>query len=185
MGSGNNSLNADSTIKSIIIDTAGNVYAGGSFKNNNGKRYVAQWNGTNWNELGSGNNALNANQDIRAIATDNLSNIYAGGLFKDVGGNPYVAKWDNPNTITSTILPSTINKITVYPNPSSGIIYVKTPEPGQLTICDISGNVVFADYLDQYDNFNAIDLNKLINGLYILRFNGTNNLYSSLKLIRQ
>ena len=49
---GLNALAANDHIYSICSDKYGNIYAAGNFKNSQGKRYVALWNGTNWSELG-------------------------------------------------------------------------------------------------------------------------------------
>ncbi len=62
LGTGVNALNANGPFLSIVTDGSNNIYAAGYFTDNNGKQYVAKWNGTMWSELGTGSNALNANQ---------------------------------------------------------------------------------------------------------------------------
>ena len=92
LGTGVNSLNANSSINSICVDDSGNVYAAGNFRDVYGQSYVAKWNGANWSELGG----LNTGSFfINSICVDNSHNVYAGGSFMDSSGFPYVAEWSN------------------------------------------------------------------------------------------
>lgn len=100
VGIGNNALNANGTIETIVTDEAGNVYVGGFFTNASNKYYVAKWDGTSWSELG-GPNSLNADGEIMALHIDKSGNLYAAGAFTDnsaISGysssNVVVAKWD-------------------------------------------------------------------------------------------
>jgi hypothetical protein len=89
-----NSLNANGLIRTIATDANGNVYAAGNLINDQGKYYVAKWDGTNWTELGSGTNALNANHTINSIVIDANGNVYAAGYFYNTNNIYYVSKWD-------------------------------------------------------------------------------------------
>ena len=80
-------------INSIATDNNGNLYAGGFITNNNGKDYIAKWNGSNWSELGDGIDS-NFNGVINCITTDKNGNVYAGGYFTNAKGKNYVAKWN-------------------------------------------------------------------------------------------
>jgi Secretion system C-terminal sorting domain len=99
LGSGSNALNPNDAIYSICADTGNIIYAAGTFTSNglldtNGRRYVAKWNGTFWQELCSDASKLNANWSINTICVDRFHNVYAaGGFFKDTG-HFFVAKWD-------------------------------------------------------------------------------------------
>jgi len=101
VGGNTNALKADNSIRSILTDKAGNVYAAGGFTDgagyNDGYFYVAQWNGTNWNEIGTGSNGLNANNWIYTLALDDTGNVYAAGAFTIIYNSDttkYVAKWN-------------------------------------------------------------------------------------------
>jgi hypothetical protein len=95
-GTGSNTLNANNTIQSILIDKVGNVYAAGSFTDSTnqskGHTYVATWNETDWTKLG-GKNADTLNGQINSIVMDDSGNVYAAGNFTDTNGYYYVAKW--------------------------------------------------------------------------------------------
>jgi hypothetical protein len=90
LGTGTNALIANGFIRSIAVDRKnGNAYAGGTFFNSNGVRYVAKWNGTNWSELGS----LPDNSLVSAIVTDTSGNVYAS-LHRSALPNSYIGKWN-------------------------------------------------------------------------------------------
>lgn len=79
------SLNAgmDAVVNAISIDASGNLYAGGNFRNADGKaaEKIAKWAGGQWSTLGSG-----MNDAVHALAFDTGGNLYAGGKFWSVGG---------------------------------------------------------------------------------------------------
>jgi len=83
-------------VHAMVIDAAGNLYAGGNFTAVGGvvASKIAKWNGANWSALGSG-----VNGDIRALAMDAAGNLYAGGGFMTAGGiaASKIAKWDGAN----------------------------------------------------------------------------------------
>ncbi len=84
------------SVNAIVMDTNGNLYAGGSFTNAGGANanYVAEWNGVTWMPLGSG-----MNDQVRALTFDPSGNLYAGGFFTTAGGLSanYIARWDGTN----------------------------------------------------------------------------------------
>ena len=84
----------NSDIHTLAIDTAGNCFAAGSFKNYTNEYFVAKWNGESWEPLGTGNHALKANNVIRCIAADKSGSIYAAGDFTNTSGHYSIAKWD-------------------------------------------------------------------------------------------
>lgn len=90
---GPNSLAANNNISCVWSDASGNIYAGGTFTNASGNRYIAKYDGNNWTELG-GSNSLAANGDINAICSDAAGNIYAAGNFSNASANRFVAKFD-------------------------------------------------------------------------------------------
>jgi hypothetical protein len=52
LGIGDKKLIANGGILSLATDDKGNVYAAGQFRNSQGYRYGAKWNGNSWSELG-------------------------------------------------------------------------------------------------------------------------------------
>ena len=91
-------LNANGYIQSISSDPAGNIYAGGYFTDEDGKYYVAKWNGEKWTELGGTAPGIalndNGNGNINSICSDASGNTYSAGGFHDTLGYNCVAKWD-------------------------------------------------------------------------------------------
>ena len=86
-----NGMNAD--VYALALDSAGNLYAGGSFTSAGGTpaNRIAEWDGSAWLPLGSGMDA-----EVYALATDGRGYLYAGGNFTSAGGETVnrVAKWD-------------------------------------------------------------------------------------------
>lgn len=76
-------------VNSITFDKMGNIYGISKCTNANNREYVAQWNGTSWQELGN----LVINNTINAITVDNNGAVYAGGTFTNASGQIYVAKY--------------------------------------------------------------------------------------------
>ena len=105
-GASDGSLN--NNVYALAVDSAGNVYAGGSFTNvnNNGSvldeaDYVAKWDGTNWSNLGNSGAGVGAlNSAVSAVEVDTSDNVYIGGSFTDAANIPtadFIAKWDGAN----------------------------------------------------------------------------------------
>ncbi|MCL5950551.1 MAG: hypothetical protein M1132_02345 [Chloroflexi bacterium] len=96
-------------VNALAIDSAGNVFAGGSLDYNcvdlmcispgPNVNHIARWNGSSWSGLGYG-----LNGDVMALAFDRVGNLYAGGRFSNACANAgcsslglqvnYIAKWD-------------------------------------------------------------------------------------------
>ncbi|HUD49855.1 MAG TPA: hypothetical protein VMR33_23730 [Candidatus Baltobacteraceae bacterium] len=80
-------------VRATVIDSAGNLYVGGSFAGLDGTpaNNVAEWNGGAWMPVGSG-----VSGSIDALALDSAGNLYAGGTFTNAGGNAAtnIAKWN-------------------------------------------------------------------------------------------
>lgn len=81
-------------ITDLVVDSRGQLYAGGFFYLINTEQYVgfvAGWDGSSWSLLGSG-----MNHTVYNLAVDGQGNLYAGGEFTLAGGIPAnrIAKWD-------------------------------------------------------------------------------------------
>lgn len=142
-GSGSNALHANGSIDALTIDTVGNVYVGGRFINNNGKFYVAKWNGVNWSELTSINAPLNATDHITCLTTDISGNVYVTGLFTDNNGIQYgIAKWNGTGWYRfGSIAQNSITSIIID---SSGNVYVTGSDinsRGKYYVSKVNGNI--------------------------------------------
>ncbi len=69
-------------IYTLSSDTAGNLYAAGSFTNSLGNYYVAKWDRNSWNELGGANTSPFIGW-IGSIKTDLSGNVLIGGQLSD------------------------------------------------------------------------------------------------------
>lgn len=85
---------ADS-VDAITVDSAGLVYAGGSFTLSGGTN-LAVWNGTVWKGVGGNITGGQAKGSVNSLAVRSGKEIYAGGVFTEAGGArvKFVAKWD-------------------------------------------------------------------------------------------
>lgn len=73
----------DSSVRTMAIDPANNLYVAGRFLHNNGKSFnrVAMWNGIEWLPLGSGLDTISS----YTSAIDSKGNYYVSGLFRTAG----------------------------------------------------------------------------------------------------
>ena len=87
----------DSTVRALVLDSNGHLYAGGSFTKAGGvnARMIAKWDGESWSALGSGMGGVDST-GVYALAVDQAGNLYAGGDFTTAGGVSvnHVARWD-------------------------------------------------------------------------------------------
>lgn len=81
---------------SLIIDSVGNIYAGNTNRDENGKYYVEKISGNSISRVGEGANALNSASKITALALDGKGNLLASGYNNEGYSkyNEFVAKWD-------------------------------------------------------------------------------------------
>lgn len=84
---------ADGAVNALVMDGAGQLYAGGDFTSIGGVSCarVARWSGGAWHPLGSGVNGL-----VKALAVDGAGHLYVSGHFTRAGGlaAQYIARWD-------------------------------------------------------------------------------------------
>lgn len=141
--------------------------------------------GLNWIYLGAKNATGNSNQPVTYDFTDN----------NPVTGNNYyrLKIIDNDNTFKySNIINININNVltngfvNVYPNPTDGNITVELQTTDSylslITVVDILGKEVFADYRTLEKGLNSLqfNFNSLAKGTYIIRFNdNTGKMYST------
>lgn len=88
---------------SLATDDAGNIYAGGGFKDENQLNYVAKWDGELWSKFGEvGVNSMDYTEysnNILSISMDHSNTIIAAGDFRDTNGKYYVARFDGENWV--------------------------------------------------------------------------------------
>ena len=80
----------DRDVNAMVVDGAGNLYAGGPFTAAGGVAAsgVAKWDGGQWSPLGTGL------PGVRALAADSAGNLYAGGHGDGWNAANRIAKWD-------------------------------------------------------------------------------------------
>ncbi|MGA7304246.1 MAG: hypothetical protein WBW88_05205 [Rhodothermales bacterium] len=93
----------DGYVESLAIDSAGAIYAGGSFGLTGGvaAANIAQWTGMHWQKLGKGVDRIEGDDPllgvvVRDMAVDETNALYVVGSFSLAGGKPAlnVAMWD-------------------------------------------------------------------------------------------
>ncbi len=67
---------------------------------------------------------------------------------------------------------ASVNKFNLYPNPSTGDIFINTNEEINLTIENLDGKLIKSLFL--IESVNKLDLNYLTKGIYIFRISGKN-----------
>jgi len=84
---------APNPVEALVLDGAGNLYAGGLFGKAGGVQVnsIAKWDGTKWSALGTGMNGW-----VRALALDSAGNLFAAGYLTKAGGVAvnHIAKWN-------------------------------------------------------------------------------------------
>jgi hypothetical protein len=90
----------DGSVSALAVDSAGNLYAAGSFPNLGGgvvANGVAKWDGATWSALCNGETCgVTAASTARTLAMDSADNVYTCGSFTQAGGVTvnYIAKWN-------------------------------------------------------------------------------------------
>jgi hypothetical protein len=152
----NNTFNDD--IVSLASDSAGNIYAGGDFRNSDNKYFVAKWDGSKWVELGAGPNALKANNGIYCVATDVQGNVYAAGRFTNSTGKYAVAKWNGASW-------SEVGTISNALNPNGHIYAMTTDNQGNLYVAGNFKNLSGKHYVAKWNGVSWQELGTDINAL--------------------
>ncbi len=83
------------------------------------------------------------------------------------------ATWQyNPGTAIQDI---SNTDLSVFPNPSSGIFYIKNVEAEEISVTDVNGKQVWSGKSDTSSGEITIDLNGNPKGIYLLRMKSKNN----------
>lgn len=79
-------------LRTLTVDTSGNVYAGGDFTSAGGvsTNRSALWDGSTWSTIGTG-----TNEYVSTLALDLNGSLFAGGNFSTAGGitSNFIARW--------------------------------------------------------------------------------------------
>lgn len=85
-------------VRTLAVDSAGGVYAGGQFQVAGGQRAdsIAYWSGNGWNSLGEGLTSDGYSADVAAVVISPTGDVYVGGRFSRSGALSLqsVARWD-------------------------------------------------------------------------------------------
>lgn len=95
LAGGINSKGPSDTVKSIVVDASGNVWAGGLFSNMNGvarTSNLAKWNGTQWVGFASANDVPSAG--VYGLALDGSTLYVAGNFSLTTSVGQYAAAYD-------------------------------------------------------------------------------------------
>ena len=90
----------------------------------------------------------------------------------------------NINLLVTGILQNELNNVSIYPNPTNGVVNVRLPEEysGNITITDISGRVI--DRFIIHNSNEKIDLSGVQKGMYFIKLQQSNKIVTLPLLIR-
>lgn len=152
----------DITSDGNTIYLAGDFYDAGGFDDAD---YVTKYSGGNFEVVAPG-----LNDYVRTIEFNN-GELYIGGNFIDASGNvnaDKIAKLGVSVGIENQIQQNNMN---IYPNPSTGIIYIDNSKniSGNIEVYDILGNKIFTQTM--LNNLEMIDLSNFAKGVYFVKQN--------------
>jgi hypothetical protein len=92
-------------VSTLAMDSAGNLYAGGSFTSLDGAtaNHIAKWNGSAWSALGGGlSRQQGPPSPVYALALDGVGTLYAGGIFDTAEEKPSanIGRWEPARALT-------------------------------------------------------------------------------------
>lgn len=143
---------------------------------------TANYSGDNSSSTFQWLDCINMNDSIVG-ATDSVYNVTQNGLYAiTVNENGCIVTSDCFTVISTSVVENTFqNQIKLYPQPTTGIVFVETTETiSNLTIYNLNGEVVFQ--LSDSENQTQLDLEFLPAGVYSLTVNSGSDLYMT-KLI--
>jgi hypothetical protein len=160
-----------------IINYNSKMYAGGEFLNSNGSqaKYIASWNGTSWDSVGTGMNNI-----VWAFCEYN-SELYAAGQITVADGASvfYIAKMGGG---TTGVKDFANNEITLYPNPTNGLVNIEVAGTASVEVYNAVGQKVFA--MPAIPETGQLDLSGLPKGVYSVRINTKDNVYTRKTVIQ-
>ena len=160
----------NSIIKSIVFDSDGSMYIGGTFNKIGNTVYnnIVKWDGQEFSSLGSG-----INGQVTSMCFDSVGNLYVGGSFQNAGSIECnnIAMWDG---LTWSALGSGLNAgIAVIIKGPDNLIYVG----GSFT--KTYDAITTLNYIGVWDGTNWNPLgSEFENNVYALAFDGNEYLYA-------
>ncbi|MBI5217627.1 MAG: T9SS type A sorting domain-containing protein [Bacteroidia bacterium] len=155
-------------IRDIDIDSKGNIWVGmfADYIHDGG---ISRYNGSNWISYTTAQGL--ADKQVIRLAVDNDDNVWIAT------GNGVSKLFDNSgiNNIEQK------NTYKIYPNPAKDILFVNHENSIQVRIYDILGHTIISQNLP--DNSDKIDINGLVQGVYILQINEENKVYNTKLLV--
>ncbi len=106
--------------------------------------------------------------------------------FKYVSTEDDCSTWEVDNALVYGILGVGIQEmkevsLTLYPNPAAGLVNITCSEPGELSITNVSGQIVMRKTLEK--GTSAVDLSNRAPGVYLVRFTAETGNTTTRKLI--
>lgn len=151
-----------------------------SFDTENGYDYMYIYDGNSTNSTQIGVDYTGTNSPGLVEATN------ADGMLTIKFTSDYMAKSTGWSADISCGIPSSINEIeeefSIYPNPATNKVNIKTLNDGEFEILNIAGAIVKKDLLERGNN--SINIEELKAGAYIIRIRNSNKA-SAYKLIVQ
>ena len=133
--------------------------------------------------INSGNSWLRIDQGVfyTTVKMYDKNTGWAGG-FNTIGENGGgIYKWDE-NTVGFTPIFITEEKVKIYPNPASTIIYMVNAEGTRYEIIDLMGRIILAG--KQNETEKLIDISGLQKGCFFIRIYKDNSVYDVVKFIK-
>ncbi|HRO43725.1 MAG TPA: serine hydrolase [Flavipsychrobacter sp.] len=165
-------------LKQWVTLNASTRYGLGIFRMNNvNLRHVLSHGGTNLGYINE--NLADSVSGVAISVLTNQDSIMNGVLFTRVVAPLHKATIQLATDISD--IHHTPPKVTIYPNPSQGKIYISGMPSGKLQLSDINGRQLFSS---AFEDKKEITLPHVAPGLYIVRLTDDkgNNIHSTLKI---
>lgn len=174
-----------------MVEYQNDLYAGGDFNILDGDSLnsIARYNNGAWISMGTGVDSTNIISDTLIFGWDTIyyyaphrvyafqefnGELYVGGEFNMIGGITAhsIAKWNVPVGLAET---NELESLNIYPNPVLNKINLKYPFNNlnnSIEIFDSRGQQV---YYSPSFNSTSIDVSRLPNGIYLLKYSNDEN----------
>ncbi len=138
-------------------------------------------NNNSWIQVVQNINQTSANNySARSISVNSDASYVALGLPFNTTGNVNTGQikvFENP----TLEIPETLNNtLTIYPNPTNGILYIKGSQiTSEIFIYDILGKLMYSNRFFKNDDLFKIDISKFDKGIYIVKIHEGNLIYEN------
>ena len=177
----------NAAINALTVSPSGKIVVGGGFTSFDSgvQQSFVQLNSNGSIDTGF-QNPTGTNSNVITLVFQNDGKLLIGGYFTAYNGTGRnrIARI-NTNETTLQILENRRVNLSLYPNPTTGILNFsldKIGENAQLQIFDISGRIVFTDF--NFKSKKQININFLKAGIYIAKVKYGDQIFSQ-KIIKQ